>query len=104
MWDKLAALERRFTELTAFMSRPDIFSKAAEYQRYARERAELAKIVDVYRQFTRVIQEKDGVQRLLEEASDDVEMSQLGHEELTQLTEQEDKLTYELKTLRSEER
>jgi peptide chain release factor 1 len=99
MWDKLDALERRFTELTELMSRPEIFSKAAEYQRYARERAELAKIVDVYRQFTRVIQEKDGVQRLLEEAGDDAEMSQLGHEELTQLAEQENKLTYELKTL-----
>src|SRR5215475_4069923 len=99
MWDKLDALERRFTELDELMSRPEIFSKAAEYQRYARERAELAKIVDVYRQFTRIIQEKDGVQRLLEEAGDDAEMSQLGHEELTQLTEQENKLTYELKTL-----
>jgi protein subunit release factor A len=39
MWDKLDALERRFTELDALMSRPELFSKAAEYQRYARERA-----------------------------------------------------------------
>jgi peptide chain release factor 1 len=53
----------------------------------------------VYRQFTRVIQEKDGVQRLLAEAGDDAEMSQLGHDELSQLAEQENQLTYELKTL-----
>jgi peptide chain release factor 1 len=99
MWDKLDALERRFTELNELMSRPEIFSKAADYQRYARERAELAKIVDVYQQFKRVIQEKDGVRRLLEEAGDDAEMSQLGREELAQLAEQEEKLTYELKTL-----
>ncbi|MDQ3829984.1 MAG: PCRF domain-containing protein, partial [Candidatus Tectomicrobia bacterium] len=99
MWDKLDALEQRFTELNELMSRPEIFTKAAEYQRYARERAELAKIVDMYQQFKRVTQEKDGVQRLLEEAVDDAEMSQLGHEELAQLAEQEEKLTYELKTL-----
>src|SRR5215510_11085294 len=99
MWDKLDALERRFTELNELMSRPESFSKAVEYQRYARERAELAKIVDVYQQLKRVIQEKDGVQRLLEDAGDDAEMSQLSREELTQLAEQEDKLTYELKTL-----
>src|SRR5262245_8284038 len=99
MWDKLDALERRFSELNELMSRPESFSKATEYQRYARERAELAKIVEVYRQFTRVIQEKDGVQRLLAEAGDDVEMSQLGQEELEQLAEQEQKLSYELKTL-----
>src|ERR671925_656118 len=99
MWDRLDALERRFTELNELMSRPEVVTKAAEYQRYARERAELAKTVDVYQQFKRVIQEKDGVQRLLEEAGDDAELSQLGREELAQLAEQEDKLSYELKTL-----
>jgi peptide chain release factor 1 len=99
MWDKLDALERRFTELTELMSRPDIFSKAAEYQRYARERAELARIVEVYQQFKRILQEKEGVQHVLEEAGDDAEMGQLGREELAQLVEQEAKLTYDLKTL-----
>ncbi len=99
MWDKLDALERRFTELNDLMSRPDIFGKAAEYQRYARERAELVKIVDVYQQFKRIIQEKDGVQHLLEEAGEDTEMGQLGREELAQLAEQEAKLSYDLKTL-----
>jgi peptide chain release factor 1 len=99
MWDKLDALERRFTELNELMSRPEVLTKAAEYQRYARERAELARIIDVYQQFKRVIQEKDGVQRLLEDAGDDAEMSQLGRDELDQLMEQEQKLTYELKTL-----
>jgi peptide chain release factor 1 len=99
MWDKLDALERRFTELDELMSRPEILVKAAEYQRLARERAELAKVVDIYQQFKRVIQEKNGVQRLLADASDDAEMSQLGRDELAQLAEQEEKLSYELKTL-----
>jgi len=99
MWDKLDALERRFTELNELMSQPDIFSKAAEYQRYTRERAELAKIVEVYQQFKRVIEEKDGVQHLLEEVGEDAEMGQLGRDELARLAEQEAKLTFDLKTL-----
>jgi peptide chain release factor 1 len=99
MWDKLDALERRFTELNDLMSHPDIFGKAAEYQRYARERAELARIVDVYQQFKRIIQEKDGVQHLLEDAGEDAEMGQLGRDELARLAEQEAKLSYDLKTL-----
>jgi len=99
MWDKLEALEQRLAELNDLMSRPEILSKAAEYQRYARERAELAKIVDVYQRFKRVIQEKTGVQRLLEDAGDDEEMVQLGREELAQLQEEEAKLTFELRTL-----
>jgi peptide chain release factor 1 len=99
MWDKLEALEQRFAELNDLMSRPEILTKAAEYQRYARERAELAKIAAVYQRFKRVTQEKTGVQHLLEEAGDDAEMSQLGQEELAQLQEQEEKLTFELRTL-----
>jgi peptide chain release factor 1 len=99
MWDKLDALERRYAELNDLMSRPEILSKAAEYQRYARERAEIAKIVELYQRYKRVVEERAGVERLLEEAEDDPEMSQLGREERVQLQEQEDKLTYELKTL-----
>jgi peptide chain release factor 1 len=99
MWDKLDALERRYAELNDLMSRPEVLSKAAEYQRYARERAEIAKIVELYQRYKRVVEEKAGVERLLEEAEDDPEMSQLGREERLQLQEQEDKLTYELKTL-----
>jgi peptide chain release factor 1 len=99
MWDKLDALERRYAELNDLMSRPEILSKATEYQRYARERAEIAKIVELYQRYKRVVEERAGVERLLEEAEDDPEMSQLGREERVQLQEQEDKLTYELKTL-----
>jgi peptide chain release factor 1 len=99
MWDKLDALERRFTELNDLMSRQEIFGKVADYQRYARERAELAKVVEVYQQFKRIIQEKEGVQHLLEGAGEDAEMSQLVREELAQIAEQEAKLTYDLKTL-----
>ena len=99
MWDKLDALERRYAELNDLMSRPEVLSKATEYQRYARERAEIAKIVELYQRYKRVVEEKAGVERLLEEAEDDPEMSQLGREERVQLQEQEDKLTYELKTL-----
>ena len=99
MWDKLAALERRYAELNDLMSRPEVLSKATEYPRYARERAEIAKIVELYQRYKRVVEEKAGVERLLEEAEDDPELSQLGREERVQLQEQEDKLTYELKTL-----
>jgi peptide chain release factor 1 len=99
MRDKLDALERRYAELNDLMSRPEILSKATEYQRYARERAEIAKIVELYQRYKRVVEEKAGVERLLEEAEDDPEMSQLGREERVRLQEQEDKLTYELKTL-----
>jgi peptide chain release factor 1 len=99
MWDKLDALERRFAELEDLMSRPEILSRAAEYRRLARERAELAEIVALYQRYKRIMREKADVQRLLEEAGDDAELGQLSREELARLEEQEEKLTFELKTL-----
>jgi len=99
MWEKLDALERRYHELNELMSRSDVLSKPADYQRYARERAEIAKSVELYQRYRRVMREKDGAERLLEEAKDDLEMSQMAREELAQLVEQEEKLTYEIKTL-----
>lgn len=99
MWEKLDALEQRLAELNDLMSRPEVFSKAADYQRLARERAEIAAIVEVYQRYKRVLLEKADVQRLLEEAEGDAEMSQLSREELAQLAAQEEKLAFELKTL-----
>jgi peptide chain release factor 1 len=99
MWDKLNTLERRFSELNDLMSRADVLSKPAEYQRYARERAEIARIVELYQRYRRVLQEKDGAERLLVDTKNDPEMSQMAREELAQLTEQQEKLTYELQTL-----
>ncbi|MGH8058352.1 MAG: peptide chain release factor 1, partial [Candidatus Entotheonellia bacterium] len=99
MWEKLDALERRYHELNELMSRSDVLSKPADYQRYARERAEIAKSVELYQRYRRVMREKDGAERLLEEAKDDPEMSQMAREELARLVEQEDKLTYEIKAL-----
>jgi peptide chain release factor 1 len=99
MWGKLDALEQRLAELNDLMSRPEVLSKAVDYQRLARERAEIAEIVERYQRYKRVMLEKIGVQRLLEEASDDAEMAQLSREELDQLAAQEEELAFELKTL-----
>ena len=99
MWEKLDALEQRFAALNDLMSRPEVLSKAADYQRLARERAEMAETVEMYQRYKRVMLEKADVQRLLQEVGGDEELAQLGREELTQLVEQEEKLAFELKTL-----
>jgi len=99
MWEKLDLLERRYAELNALMSRPEILSKPAAYQRYAREHAEIAKTVELYRRYKQVAQEKVDVERLLAEVGDDAEMRHMAREELVQLTAEVEKLSEELKTL-----
>ncbi|MBI3327864.1 MAG: peptide chain release factor 1 [Nitrospinae bacterium] len=99
MLQKLDGLERRYAELNTLMSRPEILSKPADYQRYAREHAEIAKIAELYRRYKQMAQEKVDVERLQDEAWDDAEMRQMAREELVQLTAEVEKLTDELKTL-----
>ncbi len=99
MWERLDVLERRYTELNELMSRPDVLGKPVDYQRYARERSEIARIVELYQRYKRVVEEKVGVERLLDDASGDAELRQMAREELAQLVEQAGKLSYELQTL-----
>ncbi len=50
MFDKLIGIEKRYDQLEKLLSDPDIFQDREAYQKYAREHAELNKIVTVFRE------------------------------------------------------
>ena len=49
MWERLAAIEARFEELTAEMGRPEVAADYERLQTLARERAALEPTVTLYR-------------------------------------------------------
>jgi peptide chain release factor 1 len=51
MWERLAAIEARFEELTAEMGRPEVAADYERLQRLARERAGIENVVNLYRQY-----------------------------------------------------
>jgi len=97
MFQKLHEVENRFQELEQLLSDPKVLANPKEMQKLARERAELARLLEAYRIYRKVNDEIQASQGLLEEA--DEEMRELAKAELSQLKEKQAALEQEMKIL-----
>jgi peptide chain release factor 1 len=97
MLDKLAKIEDRFNELTAWMADPEVASDHVQLAECARERAELEPIVARYREYVGVLSQIEGAQELLQE--DDDEIAELARVELGELEPLSARLAEELKRM-----
>jgi peptide chain release factor 1 len=96
MFEKLDDVERRYETLYHLLSQPDIVSRQEEFQRTAKEYAELGKMVDLYRRFRRLDAEIRESQELLS-SEEDEEMKRMAREELALLSEEKEKVEKDLK-------
>jgi peptide chain release factor 1 len=85
MIEKLDAVVRRHEEVTSRLSDPAVLADQAEYQRLARQHAELVPVVEEYERFRRLQREVEGATALLGETIDP-EMQELAAAELAALT------------------
>jgi peptide chain release factor 1 len=97
MFQKLEEVERRYETLSYLLGQPELISKQDEFQKTAREYAELGKVVDLYRRLKKFEDEIRGSQQLLDHEEDE-EMKRLAKEELNRLTQEKEKVEGELKT------
>jgi peptide chain release factor 1 len=95
MYEKLEEVERRYETLSHLLSQPEVIAKQEEYQRVAKEYAELGKVVDLYRRMRKLDEEMKESQHLLNE--EDEEMKRLAKEELNRLTEAKEKMEEDLR-------
>ena len=51
MFDKLETVEKRYEELTAKISDPEVISRTNEWREYMKEHAEIEPIVQKYREY-----------------------------------------------------
>src|SRR4030065_809355 len=96
MFQKLEEFERRYEPLSHLLGQPEVIAKQDEFQKAAKECAELGKVVDLYRRLKRLEEEIKGSQHLLDHEEDE-EMKRLAKEELNRLTQQREKAEEELK-------
>jgi peptide chain release factor 1 len=96
MFEKLEEVEHRYETLSHLLGQPELITKQEEYQKAAREYAELGKVVDLYRRLRRVEEEIKGSQHLLDNEEDE-EMKRLAREEVNQLTQERERVEEELK-------
>src|SRR6185369_12921971 len=65
MLDKLAEVEKRYTQLEGLMSDPSLPGKTREYSKIAKERADLEELVTAYRDWKKTEQEIEANKELL---------------------------------------
>ena len=95
MFEKLKGVEDRFVEIETRMSDPKIVQDRMAYEKYSREHAELAPIVDAYRVFLQTQRDLAESKDLLNE--DDEEMRALAREEIIYLEKEALRLAEVLK-------
>lgn len=95
MLDRLEELERKFEGIEQQLLDPDLASKPAELQRLGKARAELANLVEVIRNYKRVLRELDDASALLS----DPDMREMAEAEIASLRQEKDQNEQEIKVL-----
>lgn len=99
MFSKLEALEQKYEELTAALAQPEVLNDTAKYQKTAKAQADLAEIVEKYREYKEIQKRIPETKQLLMESSSDPEMKSMAQEELQLLEQKKARCTEELKLL-----
>lgn len=97
--DKLAEIERKYEELTAQLSSPEVLADNSRYQKIAKALADISEVVEKYRQWKAIDKSMSGAKELLADASTDEEMKALAHEELAEMEQQRVRVEEEIKVL-----
>jgi peptide chain release factor 1 len=98
LYQKLDEIERRYEEMTQQLSSAEVVSDSARFQKLARTHADLAAVVEKYREWKQVDKDLRGAKQMLAEA-EDAEMKQLANEEEKHLSERKDAIEREMKLL-----
>jgi len=96
MFERLEDVERRYETLSHLLGQPEVIAKQDEFQKAAKEYAELGKVVDLYRKHKKIEEELKGSQHLLDNEVDE-DMKRLAKEELSKLAQEKDKVEGDLK-------
>lgn len=97
MFRKLKDIEKRYNELEGMLSNPEVVKNRLEFQKYAKEHAELSDIVETFREYEKISLQLEDNQELLRES--DEELKELIKEEIPQLRQKLEELESKLKIL-----
>ena len=98
MFDKLDDMLIHYEELMLMLGDPDVTQDTKRFTRLMKEQADLAPIVEAYKQYKQAKQDVEDSLALLEEESDE-EMREMAKEELSDARKRIEDLEHELKIL-----
>ena len=96
--DKLAFTENKYDELTVKISDPSIMANQDEWRKLCREHSELEILVDVYREYKKVMDDLKANKAMLAEENDR-EMKDMLQEEISELSKRQTSLEEEIQIL-----
>lgn len=97
MFERLQNMEKRYNELSLLLSRVEVASNQAEFQKYSREYAELSKIVALFRKYKDIEHQLEENQHLAKEIKNDKEFAELVELEIEELKAKSDKMKEDLR-------
>lgn len=97
MLDKLEGVEERFLNIEQLLSDPELIKDQEAYQKYVREHGELNKVVSIYREYKKIVNQLNDSMVLLKD--EDQEIKDLAKDEIAALTVQKGNFENELKKL-----
>jgi peptide chain release factor 1 len=97
MYEKLSEIEKRFEELSNKLTDPKLISNRSEFEKVAKERAQLEPIVEKFRKLKSKEKELQEAKEML--SSQDAEMKELAKVEVESLSAEIDRLKEEIKIL-----
>ncbi len=98
MLSKLEHLEKKYEEISALVSDPEVIADHDRWRRYMQHYAELEEVVNSYREYKEIGAELAATEELLAE-TDDPEMRELAEVELEDLQERHEQLNQKLRLL-----
>ena len=95
MFDKLENVEKRYEELNAKISDPEVIANQAEWQKLMKEHADIQELVEKYKEYKKIVTSIEELKEML----NDKEMHDLAQMELDENKERLPKIEEELKLL-----
>jgi len=83
IWQKLEGIENKFVELEKLLADSEVLKDTEKYRQYAKEHADLSKIVQVYREYKKLQKELEENKELL--LDKDEELRNLAKAEISTL-------------------
>ena len=96
---KLELIQEKFDGLTQALSDPKIIADQAQFQRLAKERADLEEVMEQYRQFKTVLKEIEATEEMLRDARAEAGLREMAEQERRELSTRKDRLEQQLRRL-----
>jgi len=99
MFQRLEEIEEKYEELQRLLSDPKVFGTPSEFQRFSKEKAEIAEVVKRYKEYKRLLQEIKGTEEIIADPLATQELKELAEIERSDLLSRKGDIEKDLKLL-----